>query len=964
MTFYFGKKTHGKPDDCEDNPKSVGDGIVSGTTGADQIGAGYVDSDGDEIDGSDGLNDTVDAGPGDDTIDGLLGDDTIYAGGGDDHVDGGTGNDVIYGDSSLGTTQSSTEVFEWDKLPDPNDADPIDNDDPIKGVQTQDTGNVTVTFETIEENLTPVTRFATDEELVDGIDTGDLPAADTASSMESRLSEDCESATYRWSFSQPVTDVSFRINDIDEDSRLTIQAWDKDGKPVEICVEIGGAVHGNDLDGTDGRVVIEAKDWADGDKDSPETSALVSMPGEVAYFTITHEQVGVQISEVNITDIYFEPTVIAPVDEEPGNDTLIGGDGDDTVLGEDGDDSLEGGDGDDSLDGGEGDDTIKGGTGNDTIDGGEGDNVLDGGDGDDSITGGSGKDTITGGDGKDTVIAGDGDDLIDTSGPGELFDNPLPIFTEDPDKENDRDYVEAGGGNDTITTGDDRDTIYGGAGDDSINGGIDNDWIDAGEGNDYINDTQGSDTIYGGAGNDTIIAGIDVFSDYEGDDPNAGIGGYTSDPVKDDNLDWVDGGDGDDWIETGDDRDTVYGGAGNDTIHAGIDDDYVEGGDGDDVITGGHGSDTIYGGAGDDMINAGDPDLQWGYGDDDGDDAHPDNGRDLVHAGEGNDTVYGEDDDDTIYGDAGNDELHGGLDDDEIYGGTGDDTIFGDEGEDHLEGGDDRDLFVVGSAENGAGDYVHGNSGGDDWDTLDLTGVGNFRLVDVRPDDDGARPSNGIDGTVEFLDGDGNVTGSLDFYNIEEVIPCFTPGTLIATPKGERRVEDLSVGDRIITRDNGIQEIRWMGAKALNGRQLAANEHLKPVLIQKGALGHGLPERDMLVSPNHRMLVNNEKTMLYFEEREVLVAAKHLTGLPGVDVVNALHTTYIHFMFDRHEVVLSDGAWTESFQPGELSLDGVGNAQRNEIYELFPELKTADGIRDYHAARRTLKKHEARLLAE
>lgn len=928
MTFFFGKKTHGKPDDCKDDQPSVSDGIVSGTTGADQIGAGYVDTDGDQIDGTDGLNDTVDAGAGDDTIDGLLGDDTIYAGGGDDHVDGGSGNDVIFGDGSLGTTQGTTEVFEWDKLPDPNDADPIDDNDPIKGVQTQDTGNVTVTFETIEEHLTPVTRFATDTELVDGIDTGDLPAADSGSSMESRMSEMCEKATYQWSFSQPVTDVSFRINDIDEDSRLTIQAWDIDGNPVEVCVEIGSAINGNDLYGSDGKVVIEAKYWADADKDSPETSALVTMPGEVACFTITHEQIGAQISEVNVTDIYFEPTVIAPVDEAPGNDTLIGGDGDDTVFGEDGNDSLDGGDGDDSL------------------------------------NGGTGNDTITGGDGNDTVLGGDGDDLIDTSGPCELFDNPLPIFPEDPDKENDRDLVEAGAGNDTITTGDDRDTIFGGAGDDSINGGIDDDWIDAGEGHDFINDTRGSDTIYGGAGNDTIIAGIDVFSDYEGDDPNAGLGGYTSDPVKDDNRDWVDGGEGDDWIETGDDRDTIYGGAGNDTIHAGIDDDHVEGGDGDDVITGGHGSDTIHGGAGDDMINAGDPDLRWGYGDDDGGDAHPDNGRDLVHAGEGNDTVYGEDDDDTIYGDAGNDELHGGLDDDEIYGGAGDDTIYGDEGQDHLEGGDDRDLFIVDSAEKGAGDYIHGNSGGDDWDTLDLTGVGNFRLVNTRPDDDGARPSNGIDGTVEFLDGDGKLTGSLDFYNIEEIIPCFTPGTLIATPRGERRVEELSAGDRIITRDNGIQEIRWIGAKALNGRQMAVNEHLKPVLIQKGALGHGLPERDMLVSPNHRMLVNNEKTMLYFEEREVLVAAKHLTGLPGVDVVNALHTTYIHFMFDRHEVVLSDGAWTESFQPGELTLDGVGNAQRNEIYELFPELKTSAGIRDYHAARRTLKKHEARLLAE
>ena len=67
-------------------------------------------------------------------------------------------------------------------------------------------------------------------------------------------------------------------------------------------------------------------------------------------------------------------------------------------------------------------------------------------------------------------------------------------------------------------------------------------------------------------------------------------------------------------------------------------------------------------------------------------------------------------------------------------------------------------------------------------------------------------------------------------------------------------------------------------------------------------------------------------------------------------------------MFDRHEVVLSNGAWTESFQPGDYTLKGMGNAQRKEIFELFPELKTEAGLEDYTAARRTLKRHEAQLL--
>ena len=70
----------------------------------------------------------------------------------------------------------------------------------------------------------------------------------------------------------------------------------------------------------------------------------------------------------------------------------------------------------------------------------------------------------------------------------------------------------------------------------------------------------------------------------------------------------------------------------------------------------------------------------------------------------------------------------------------------------------------------------------------------------------------------------------------------------------------------------------------------------------------------------------------------------------------------IHVMFDHHEVVLSNGSWTESFQPGDMSLKGVGDAQRNEILELFPDLRSKEGIQDYQSARRSLKKHEAKLL--
>ena len=506
-------------------------------------------------------------------------------------------------------------------------------------------------------------------------------------------------------------------------------------------------------------------------------------------------------------------------------------------------------------------------------------------------------------------------------------------------------------GDDVIDGGDGDDTIYGNGGDDDITGG------------------EGADTVDGGDGDDTIDTSGSIplpdrgFDGYTGTTPN--IPAVPADTDIFDDRDTVFGGAGDDVIMTGDDNDVIDGGTGNDTIDGGIDDDTIDGGDGDDRIIGGEGSDDIDGGAGDDTIYGGlDPifpdglnfvdDLPGALADPD-----PTNGMDTIHGGAGDDVIFGQDDDDTLYGDAGNDTIDGGIDEDEIHGGDGDDTLTGGQGDDEVFG-DFGDDTIIG----GQGDVIYGGEDLDDGDidTLDLTNAAEEAnpggTLSVVYD-----PTNPENGTVTYFDSTGTATGTTQFFEIENVIvPCFTPGTQIATPKGERRVEDLKVGDRVITRDNGIQEIRWLGARTLKGAELLRAGHLNPVLIRQGALGNGLPERDMMVSPNHRVLVANDKTALYFEDREVLVAAKHLTGLEGVDVVDVSSVTYIHFMFDQHEVVLSDGAWTESFQPGDQTLDGLGNAQRTEIFELFPELKTREGLETYAAARRSLKKHEAHLL--
>lgn len=538
---------------------------------------------------------------------------------------------------------------------------------------------------------------------------------------------------------------------------------------------------------------------------------------------------------------------------------------------------------------------------------------------------------------RDGLIFGTaGNDLIDASYRGDPDGDRVDAFDA---------IIRGDGPND--------DRIYAGSGDDTIRSGLGNDTIDGGIGNDRIYGGPGSDFVLGQDGNDLI----DTQGDYAL--PDRGYPGlYPSDSKPYDDRDTVYGGNGNDTIRTGDDRDLIYGGDGNDSIDGGFDDDLIYGGKGNDTIVGGEGSDCIDAGSGDDLIYGGlGPDVPDAVNiPDAAGDKRPDNGRDYILAGQGNDTVYGLDDDDTIYGGTGEDLIYGGVDDDLIYGDSGNDLLTGGEGADRIFGGADRDTIYVTLSADGRGDVIDGGEEGDDFDTLDLRGAGPLRIAYA--------PDNRENGTVSFLDDSGEITGTLTFKNIENIMPCFTPGTLIATPKGELLVENLRPGDKIITRDNGIQEIAWVGSRHMDWAALCANPHLKPVLIPMGSLGHGLPERDTLVSPNHRMLVTNDRTALYFEDHEVLVAAKHLVSGKHIHAVDAAGTTYIHFMFARHEVVLANGAWTESFQPGDFTLKGMGNAQRTEIFELFPELRSAAGLAGYTAARRTLKRHEARLLTE
>ncbi|MDH2326901.1 Hint domain-containing protein [Cereibacter sp. SYSU M97828] len=329
-------------------------------------------------------------------------------------------------------------------------------------------------------------------------------------------------------------------------------------------------------------------------------------------------------------------------------------------------------------------------------------------------------------------------------------------------------------------------------------------------------------------------------------------------------------------------------------------------------------------------------------------------GNDTLDGGEGHDTLYGDGGDDLLQGGAGNDVLFGGDGADRLFGGEGNDTIHFGRG-DHAVGGAGSDRFILDDLLNNAAgradasmtvDGSQNTDGTPEADILDLGGAKGYSThISYRDAATGT-----MHGTVTLADG-----STISFANIEQII-CFTPGAMIATPRGLRAVETLAPGDMVVTRDRGVQAIRWIGRSTVPGAG-----RLAPILLRAGAVC-GLSQ-DILVSPQHRMLLQGYRAELLFGEREVLVSAKHLAEAGQAVTVEMAQVTYIHMLFDRHEIIHANGAATESFHPGGTSLAGMNGAAREELFAVFPELRALPNSYG-GAARRVLRGFEAKVLAK
>lgn len=221
------------------------------------------------------------------------------------------------------------------------------------------------------------------------------------------------------------------------------------------------------------------------------------------------------------------------------------------------------------------------------------------------------------------------------------------------------------------------------------------------------------------------------------------------------------------------------------------------------------------------------------------------------------------------------------------------------------------------------------------------------------------------DGTVTIV-GDGDVedfnftytadngaNSDIGFVNVSS-IPCFVAGTLIRTPQGEIPVEEIEPGQLVETQDDGACPVRWAGQ-----RTVPAQGDFAPIRIRGGTFG---PHRTLLVSPQHRVLVRDSLAELLFGEGEVLVAAKDLLNDHSVIRQSGGSVTYVHLMFDKHQVIFSEGLETESFLPGPQTSECFDKPVLEEICRIFPELDPDTGQGYSSAARRTLRNYEAQLL--
>ena len=214
-------------------------------------------------------------------------------------------------------------------------------------------------------------------------------------------------------------------------------------------------------------------------------------------------------------------------------------------------------------------------------------------------------------------------------------------------------------------------------------------------------------------------------------------------------------------------------------------------------------------------------------------------------------------------------------------------------------------------------------------DFIDLSGLALSKVAAVEVSGPSVTVVDSSGDTLAALDVTGAFTGlgyTTDGTGGTELVACYAAGTRIATPSGEQTIETLSIGGGVLTAAGLDRRVEWIGRRSYAARFVAANPHLRPVRFRAGSLGQGLPRRDLLVSPDHAMVLDG-----------CLVPARLL--LNGETIVqdrSGAGVSYYHVELADHDVILAEGAPSESFVDDDSRRRFQNAAEYDALYPHAP----------------------------
>ena len=220
-------------------------------------------------------------------------------------------------------------------------------------------------------------------------------------------------------------------------------------------------------------------------------------------------------------------------------------------------------------------------------------------------------------------------------------------------------------------------------------------------------------------------------------------------------------------------------------------------------------------------------------------------------------------------------------------------------------------------------------------EVMEINGVVVGFIVSI-PLEEGVSYTEIDSGNVHTYDDD-PVTGDTRLlYSELASVPCFCQGTTLMTATGEQPVDWICSGDRVLTKDHGFQSVLWANRTVISARKLQSTANLRPIKIAARSIDKDTPAKDLLLSPEHRILLKSPQIELLFGCGEVFAPIKSVANdgdvartLPDHDI------SYYHIMFAQHEIVLADGLWIESFFPDKMALAALPAKKQAQIRGLL-----------------------------